>query len=84
MQELFPKEVTSGVPRITLTGHERLHVEQHRGLVACQPEEICFRTSIGLLHISGEGLHFMRYSSEEALIGGLIRSIAILPEGRKG
>lgn len=84
MQELFPKEVTSGVSRITLTGHERLHVEQHRGLVACQPEEISFRSSVGLLRITGEGLHFMRYSAEEALIGGLIRSITIKPEGGNG
>lgn len=83
MQELFPKEVTSGVPRITLTGEERLHVEQHRGLVACQPEEICFRTSIGLLQVTGEALRFMRYSAAEALIGGRIHGIALHPEGRQ-
>ena len=60
--EFFPREVTSNVPRITLTGHERLHVEQHRGLIAYQPDEIVFAVNpftalvAGLLGLPGIAL----------------------------
>lgn len=75
--ELFPREVTSNVPHMTLTGTERLHVEQHRGLIAYQPEEIVFRTACGLMHVCGEQLHFRMYTSSEALISGQISGIHI-------
>lgn len=83
-QRLFPKEVTGSVPRITLTGSGELHVEQHRGLVACGVEEISLRTSCGLLSVQGEQLRFRYYSAAEAKIDGLIRQVTLTPEGRRG
>lgn len=79
--ELFPKEVTSNVPRMTLTGRERLHVEQHRGVVAYQADEICFRTACGLLRITGQSLSFCMYTGAEAIISGSIRSVGYAEEG---
>lgn len=81
--ELFPREVTSGVPRVTLTGHERLHIEQHRGLIDYAPENIVLRTSCGLMRISGAGMCFSLYTAGEALITGRIDSVAFQhKEGR--
>lgn len=73
--ELFPREVTSDVPRMTLTGHERLHVEQHKGLVDYAPEAIALRTACGLLRIDGAGMRFITYTAAEALIVGRIDAI---------
>ena len=81
MDELFPREVTHNVPRITLTGREKLLVEQHRGLLACEPDEISFSTAAGRLVIVGEGLHFVRYTANEALIGGWIDGMNLQGEG---
>ncbi len=78
---LFPREVTSDVPRMTLTGHELLHVEQHKGLVGYQPNEILFRTSGGMLRIAGDGLRFSTYTAGEAIIRGRIDSVGIVPAG---
>lgn len=78
--ELFPREVTSNVPRITLTGHERLHVEQHRGLIDYAPENIVLRTSCGLMRIAGAGMRFSLYTSAEALITGRIDSVSFPPK----
>lgn len=81
--ELFPREVTSNVPRITLTGHERLHVEQHRGLIDYEPENIVLRTSCGLMRVAGAGLSFSLYTEGEALIMGRIDSVSFQQkEGR--
>lgn len=79
--ELFPREVTSDVPRMTLTGHELLHVEQHKGLVGYQPEEILFRVSGGTLRVAGVELRFCSYTAGEAVIRGRIDSVGILPAG---
>lgn len=80
-EELFPREVTTDAPRMTLTGQERLHVEQHKGLVAYQPEEIRFRTACGMLCVAGQGLRFRLYTSSEAIIAGRIDSVGIQPAG---
>lgn len=80
-RELFPREVTGHVPRIELTGHERLRVEQHRGLVAYTPEEIVMRTSAGMLRITGEGLRFSAYTAGEALIVGDVAGVELSRKG---
>ena len=81
--EIFPREVTSNVPRITLTGHERLHVEQHKGLIDYSQEIIVLRTAVGLMRVSGAGMRFRLYNAAEALIEGRIDSVSFPPkEGR--
>ena len=79
--ELFPREVTSDVPRLTLTGHERLHVEQHKGLVDYTPEAIALRTACGLLRIDGAGMRFVTYTAVEAVIVGRIDAISFPGQG---
>lgn len=79
--ELFPKEVISNVPRITITGDERVHIEQHRGLVTCQTNEVCFHISGGFLKIRGEALSLGRYTGAEAVLTGKICTISLEKEG---
>lgn len=80
-REIFPKEVVSKAPRITLTGKGRLHVEQHQGLAGYQQEEVLFRTVCGVLRVTGSGLHFQTYTAGEALLAGRIDSVALEGEG---
>ena len=80
-RELFPREVTGNVPRIELTGHERLRVEQHRGLLAYAPEEIVLRTAAGTLRITGTGLRFLTYTAGEALITGEVTAVELSRRG---
>lgn len=78
----FPKEVVSHVPRITLTGHELLHVEQHRGLIDYMPEHIVLRTSCGLMDVAGAGMRFALYTAAEAVVTGRIDSVSF--RGKEG
>lgn len=73
----FPREIVSDVPQVTMTGCELVHVEQHKGLVAYQPEQIVFRTSLGRLVVSGSGLRFRKYSATEAVLAGSVDSIVV-------
>ena len=77
--DLFPKEVTSKVPLITLTGHEQLHIEQHQGLVDYDSENVVMRSACGLIRIAGAGMIFRLYSAVEAVIVGRIDSVAFAP-----
>lgn len=80
---LFPAEVTSGVPKVILTGHECVLVEQHRGLIRCERECISLQTDSGVLTIGGSGLLLRRYSAEEAVVGGMIDSITLHDGGER-
>ena len=75
--ELFPKEVISDMPRVTLTGSERVHVEQHKGLIAYQPEEVVFRVATGRLTVTGQELRFRLYTSCEAILTCRVDSVAM-------
>lgn len=81
--ELFPQEVISHVPRITLTGTGRLQVEQHQGLIGYQQEEVLFRTVCGMLRVTGSALHFQAYSAGDALLVGRIDSVTLEEEGSR-
>ena len=82
MQEVFPKEVTGHVPRMTLTGREHLYIEQHQGLVDYEPENIILRTRCGLVRIAGAGMSFNLYTASEACIVGRIDVVAFQQEVR--
>lgn len=81
---IFPAEVTSGVPRVILTGRQSVIVEQHRGLMRCEPEGISLNTSSGVLTVSGCGLSLQKYTNEEAVVFGRISSVSMdEEEGRR-
>lgn len=81
---LFPAEVASNVPRITMTGTDTVHVEQHQGLVAYQEEEVAFRTSRGIVKVQGSGLRFKLYTAGEAVLMGNVRGVTLEGNGGKG
>lgn len=78
---LFPQEVVSDVPCVTMTGSQTVHIEQHKGLIAYQPEEVAFRTTLGALKICGVNLHFKLYTSTEAVLVGQISSMILSEQG---
>ena len=80
----FPREIVSDVPRVTATGNEAVLVEQHKGLIAYQPDEVVFRTAQGLLTVRGSGLCFKRYAAGEALLTGCIEGISLTGRGGEG
>lgn len=81
--KLFPREVTSDLPRITLTGKERVQVEQHRGLLSYLPEEIVLLCSQGKIRVAGNQLQMKRYTRAEALIEGEISGVWVEDGGAK-
>ncbi len=77
ISELFelPKEVVLDLPRLTMVGNLQLLVENHRGVIAYQEDELRIGVSNGELIIRGSGLQIKNLFTEELLIKGVIEKI---------
>lgn len=71
----LPGEVLSGLPKLTVTGNRRVHIECHKGIVEYDGSLIAVNGGAVLVKIRGEGLEIISMSAEEILIKGLIVSI---------
>jgi sporulation protein YqfC len=71
----LPGEVLAGMPKLTVTGNRRLHVECHKGIVEYDGSLIAVNGGAVLLKIRGEGLEIISMSAEEILIRGLFTAI---------
>ena len=75
--ELFdlPAEALSGMPKLTVTGGVRLHVECHRGLLEYTPDIIIINGGAVIVTVRGEGMDVCAMNAEEILIKGKISGI---------
>ena len=77
MEKIFnmtniPKDVTQGVPLISIIGNEELFVENFRGILEYTCELIRIQTKIGRILIKGKGLSIESYSHDDMKIRGHI------------
>lgn len=72
---LFAPELTSDVPKITITGRSFVHIEQHKGIMTYQEDKVALHTALGLLMVCGKELRIKHYSSSEMVISGEITSM---------
>lgn len=75
MEPFIPREITSNVPVVTITGNERVQVEQHMGLIGCGPEEVTLRCAMGVMTIRGQNLRFALYTAREAIVTGQVTAV---------
>lgn len=71
----LPGEVLSGLPKLTVTGNRRVHIECHKGIVEYDGTMIVINGGAVLVKIRGEGLDIISMSAEEILIKGFVVSI---------
>ena len=77
--ELFdlPGEALAGMPRITLTGNRRVHIDCHRGILEYTNELIAVNGGAVILKIHGERLDIASMSAEELLITGDVQRLEL-------
>lgn len=77
--EIFdvPGEPAVGVPRVTLTGQKRVHIENHRGLLEYGPEEIAVNTAAMTVKIHGRGLEISAMSDLELVVTGAVSGVEL-------
>lgn len=72
-----PAEMALRMPRIVLTGREKLLLEQHHGLYSYETNRIRVRTRQGIVTVTGNGLVISFFGTEDLQIEGEITGIAL-------
>ncbi|HBK67649.1 MAG TPA: sporulation protein YqfC [Firmicutes bacterium] len=68
----LPSDVILDLPRLVLTGNQRLLIENHQGIIEYAKEVIRINTPIGELRISGEDLKIILITQEQVSVEGQI------------
>ena len=71
----IPQEVSSEIPKITVTGFEQMLIENYKTILEYQEFYIRLSTEIGILNINGFELDSKEMTTDDLLITGKIDSI---------
>ena len=71
----IPREIALDIPKIILSGRNNIFIENYKGIMLFENNEMKIRTGIGLLSISGRDLIIKEITSENMSVKGEIKSI---------
>lgn len=71
----IPKEVISGVPKITLLGFEEMYIENYIGILEYEDFFIRINTKIGNININGFNLKLDEMNEDNLKLTGKIESL---------
>ena len=71
----IPVELSTNTPKITITGFERMLIENYRGILEYQDYFVRVNTYIGILNINGFDLKLEEMTSDDLLVTGKIDSV---------
>jgi len=74
---LLPDEVMTGKARVVLMAGEGALVEQHRGLIGYEKDQILFRIKKGILMLEGEEMVITTFGAFDAVVEGKVRCIRL-------
>jgi sporulation protein YqfC len=77
----LPSEVLLDLPRLVMSGNEKLIIENHRGLLEYTNEIVRVETTHGEIRITGEDLNLVSIVQEEIWLEGRINRVE-MPEWR--
>ena len=68
----IPMDVAAGEPVITITGRQKVYIENYHRIVSFQEEEIKLQAKTCKIVVQGKRLRIEYYTKEEMLIAGQI------------
>lgn len=77
ISDLFelPREVVLDLPRLTMVGNVQLYLENHRGVIAYDENQVRIGVNNGEIIIRGSNLQIKNLVAEELLIKGAIEGL---------
>ena len=73
----MPKELSSGTPKITITGFGELIVENYKGILEYEENLVRINTYIGTIIINGFDLNLNQLTEDDIAVKGKIDSIEL-------
>lgn len=71
----LPKDVILDIPKIIILGKEEVTIENHKGILVFESNEIKVNTSFGPLTIKGENLEILYIATSTITISGKFKAI---------
>ena len=71
----IPIELSTNNPKITITGFERLLIENYKGILEYQEYFVRISTHIGIININGFNLNLEEMNTDDLIITGKIEGI---------
>ncbi len=72
----LPHEILLDLPRVTLVGNAQLYIENHRGVIAYDENQVRLSVKNGEIVVRGERLQIKNLLEEELLIKGMIEGLS--------
>jgi len=72
-----PKEVVTGLPKITILGFNEIYIENYKGVLEYEEFYIRINTFIGIVNINGYNFNIKQMTEDDILITGQIDSISL-------
>lgn len=77
----LPADIILNMPQIKITGNNEIVIENHRGIITFNENEVKINSGIGLISIYGNGFEVLFMGGSTITIGG--RFTSIVYEGNK-
>lgn len=74
----LPKEIMLGLPLVSLVGQEEVTVENYKGILEYDEENVRIGTSAGVLRLRGRGLCLKQLTAECLVITGVLEALEFL------
>ena len=71
----LPREIILDLPKITITGEKEIEIENHKGIVLFDEEEVKINSSFGLISIKGKGFEILFMGGATITLKGKFKSI---------
>ena len=71
----LPADIALGVPKITMIGKSELTIENHKGIVKFESDELIINTSLGFLNILGEDFEIIFVGGTTIALRGTFKSV---------
>ena len=71
----FPKEIMLDLPRITITGDNEIDIENHKGIMLFEEDEVKINSKAGFIVIKGSRFEILFIGGTTISIGGNFKSI---------
>ena len=76
----MPKEISSGIPKITMLGFEEMLIENYKGILEYEELYVKINTHIGVINITGSNFNLKNINEDDILLTGVFEKIELESE----
>lgn len=72
----LPREIVLDLPKITVYGNNEITIENHRGIILFEKENVKLNSTIGIIRLQGENFEILYMGGSTLVLSGRFNGIA--------